>query len=137
MLSQVLICASASIVFILGTIHLVYTFASNRFLPRDASLAEQMKRVAPVISKQTTMWRAWIGFNASHSLGAMLFGVVYGYLAIFHPELLLQSRFLLLVGILFLGAFVVLAKRYWFAVPLAGLVASTVLFATGAATGVA
>ena len=82
------------------------------------------------------MWRAWIGFNASHSLGAMLFGLVYGYLAVFHLELLLQSRFLLLLGALFLGSFVVLAKHYWFVIPLAGLIASTLLFVTGAALGV-
>ena len=27
--------------------------------------------------------KAWIGFNISHSLGALLFGVIYGYLAVF------------------------------------------------------
>lgn len=133
MLSQILIFTSAAIVLILGTIHLIYTFASNKLLPRDLAVAEQMKQVALVISRQTTMWRAWIGFNASHSLGAMLFGVFYGYLAAFHFQFLLQAKFLLLVGVLFLGSFVVLAKRYWFSTPFAGIVVSTVLFVAGAA----
>ena len=137
MLSQILIFASAAIVFTLGTIHLIYTFASNKFQPRDLAVAEQMKQVAPVISKQTTMWLAWIGFNASHSLGAMLFGVLYGYLIVFHFQFLLQAKFLLLVGALFLGSLVLLAKRYWFSVPFVGIVSSTVLFLAGAALAVA
>ena len=137
MLSQILMFASAAIVFTLGTIHLIYTFASNKFQPRDLAVAEQMKQVAPVISKQTTMWLAWIGFNASHSLGAMLFGVLYGYLIVFHFQFLLQAKFLLLVGALFLGSLVLLAKRYWFSVPFVGIVSSTALFLAGAALAVA
>lgn len=137
MLPQILIFASAAIVFALGTIHLIYTFASNKFLPWDAAVAEQMKQVSPIISKQTTMWRAWIGFNASHSLGAMLFGAVYGYLAVFHFQFLLQAKLLLLVGVLFLGSLVLLAKRYWFSVPFVGIVCSTILFVAAAALAVA
>ncbi len=28
-----------------------------------------MQQVSPVITRQTTMWKAWVGFNASHSYG--------------------------------------------------------------------
>ena len=28
------------------------------------------------------MWRAWVGFNATHGFGLILFGALYGYLAI-------------------------------------------------------
>ncbi|VVO36051.1 hypothetical protein PS723_05380 [Pseudomonas fluorescens] len=133
MLAQILISASSAIVLSLGTLHLVYTFFSNKFSPRDKAMAEQMKMVSPVISRQTTMWRAWIGFNASHSLGAMLFGLLYGYLSIFHPSFLLEAPFLLAIGALFLGCFLVLAKRYWFNVPLAGIACSLILFLVGTA----
>lgn len=44
------------------------------------------------------MWKAWVGFNASHALGAILFGLVYGYLALLHLAFLFQSWFLLAVG---------------------------------------
>jgi len=43
------------------------------------------------------MWKAWIGFNASHSLGAVLFGQVYGYLVLAHAPMLLSSPFRLAV----------------------------------------
>ena len=55
------------------------------------------------------MWRAWVGFNASHSYGAIFFGLVYGYLALAHGALLFASPYLLGVGLLLLGGYVVLA----------------------------
>jgi hypothetical protein len=80
-----------------------------------------MSQISPVITKETTMWRAWVGFNASHSMGAILFGLIYGFLAIAHSQLLFQSPFLLIVGLAMLGGFFVLAKVYWFRVPFTGI----------------
>ena len=131
MLPQLLISASATIVLFLGTLHLVYTFASRKFSPRDAALEDQLKQVSPVISRQTTMWNAWIGFNASHSLGAMLFGVLYGYFAIFHFQMLAQDGFLALVGAAFLASFLILAKRYWFNIPFVGVASALALYVAG------
>jgi len=133
MLSQVLIAGSSTIVLFLGTIHLAYTFASTKLLPRDPLVVEQMKRDTLVISKQTTVWNAWIGFNASHSLGLMLFGATYGYLAIFRFEELLGAKVLLLIGAIFLLSFVVLANRYWFRIPLAGVAIAFGLYVVGVA----
>jgi hypothetical protein len=67
------------------------------------------------------MWRAWVGFNASHSMGLILFGLVFGFLALAHDQLLFQSPFLLVVGLAMLGGYVVLSKVYWFSVPLTGV----------------
>lgn len=132
MSAQILLCASATIVFLLGTLHLAYTFATTKFLPRDAALAQRMREVAPVISGQTSMWRAWVGFNASHSLGAMLFGLVYGYLAIAHAALLLSDPFLLSLGGLFLASLLILARRYWFRIPFIGIALALALYLAGA-----
>jgi hypothetical protein len=125
-----LLATSAAIVLVLGSIHLYFTFFSNKFSPRDAELEARMKEISPLLTRETTMWRALVGFNASHSLGAMLFGVIYAYLAIFQPSVLFQSRFLLLVGFLFLASFVVLARRYWFSVPFRGIALSAILYLT-------
>lgn len=67
------------------------------------------------------MWRAWVGFNASHSMGAIKFGLVFGFLALADGQLLFQSTFLLVVGMAMLGGFVVLGKVYWFSTPLTGV----------------
>jgi hypothetical protein len=44
------------------------------------------------------MWRVWVGFNATHSFGLILFGALYGYLAIRHTVFLFHSWFLLALG---------------------------------------
>src|SRR5690349_15213275 len=111
---------SASIIFMLGVAHLVYTFWGPNLTPRDPALQISMSQIAPVIAKETTMWRCWVGFNASHSMGLILFGLVFGFLALAHGKLLFQSPFLLIVGLAMLGGLVLLGKLYFFRVPLIG-----------------
>ena len=113
---------------LLGFIHLVYTFSGSKLLPRDRDLRKRMEEISPVITCETTMWKAWVGFNASHSYGAILFGAVYGYLALVHSAFLLQSVFLLSLGLLLLGGYAFLGKRYWFSVPFRGILLATVLY---------
>ena len=128
MLPIILMTLSAGIILALGTLHLVYTFSGPKLQPRDPELQAAMSRVHPVITRQTTMWRAWVGFNASHSMGAMLFGLVYGYLALFHSELLFHSAFLLGVGSVMLAGFTALGKIYWFSIPFVGITVSFVCY---------
>jgi len=131
MLAQSLLAASAAIFLVLGTIHLVYTFASNKFSPRDAALEARLREVSPVISRETSMWNAWIGFNASHSYGAMLYGLVYGYHAIFRFDVLRAMPFVLAVGFAFLAGFAIVAVRYWFSIPRNGILLSLALYVAG------
>lgn len=131
MLAQSFLAASAAIFLVLGTIHLVYTFASNKFSPRDAALEARLREVSPVISRETSMWNAWIGFNASHSYGAMLYGLVYGYLAIFRFDVLRAMPFVLAVGFAFLAGFAIVAVRYWFSIPRNGILLSLALYVAG------
>ena len=83
------------------------------------------------------MWRAWVGFNASHSYGALLFGLVYGYLALAHRDFLFDSAFLLAIGAVFLAGYVFLGKRYWFSVPYRGVLLATAFYVVGVLAGVA
>lgn len=128
LLPSVLLATSAAIIFLLGALHLLYTFHGPMFHPRDTELRARLEQVSPVISRETTMWKAWLGFNASHSYGALLFGAVYGYLALLHRTFLFQSWFLLGVGLLLLVGYAFLAKRYWFRIPLRGILVATGLY---------
>src|SRR5271154_6268335 len=119
--ARILMVFSASIVLTLGVVHLVYTFLGPELTPRDPALQISMSQSSPVITKETTMWRCWVGFNASHSLGLILFGLVFGYLALAHGQLLFRSPFLLIVGLAMLGGLVVLCKVYFFSTPLTGI----------------
>jgi hypothetical protein len=119
--AKLLMVFSASIVFTLGVVHFVYTFWGPSLTPREPALQISMSQISPVLTKETTMWRCWVGFNASHSMGLILFGLVFGFLALAHSQLLFQSPFLLVVGMTMLGGFVVLSKIYFFSAPLTGL----------------
>ena len=128
MAARILMVFSASIIFTLGVVHLVYTFWGPKLAPRDPALEVSMSQISPVITKETTMWRAWVGFNVSHSMGLILFGLVFGFLALAHGQLLFRSPFLLVVGLAFLVGFVVLCKVYFFRVPLMGISISLALY---------
>src|SRR5215217_5779504 len=123
-----LMSLSALVVLILGVLHLVYTFRGAMLTPRDPALQARMTEVHPVITRRTTMWRAWVGFNASHSMGAILFGLVYGFLGNVHPEILFESPFLIAVGLAMLGGLAVLGRLYWFRIPFIGIVISLVCY---------
>lgn len=130
-LAPLFIIASATVLGLLGSLHLLFTFYGNRFDPRDAMVTEALRVVSPVISRQTTMARAAKGFHASHSLGAMLFALVWGYLALYQWTVLVQSLFLLTLGMGVLLAYLVLAQRYWFSVPQRGIALANVFYAVG------
>lgn len=123
-----LVAASAAIMLMLGLIHLVYTFSGSKLSPRDAELQKRMQEISPVITRQTTMWKAWIGFNASHSCGLILFGAVYGDLALAHGDLLFRSVFLPALGLILLLGYVFLARRYFFRIPLRGVILAALLY---------
>lgn len=133
MLARLLIATAAAVTLYLGAAHLLFTFRGPLLRPRDPALEAHMRRVSPGITAQTTMWRTWIGFNASHGLGLLLFGAVYGYLALFEPTVLFGSVFLRAAGSVLLLAYLVLAKAYFFNAPFRAVLAAVVCFAAGLA----
>ncbi len=133
MIASILMFLSAAIILLLGAIHLLYTFHGPKLTPRDPALQVKMGEVSPVLTKDTSMWKAWVGFNASHSMGAILFGLIYAYLALAHTAVLFNSPFLLITGLVMLGGLLALAKAYWFRIPLAGIALSLACYLAGIA----
>jgi hypothetical protein len=119
--ARILMVLSAGIVLTLGVLHFVYTFWGTQLTPRDPALQISMSQISPVITRETTMWRCWVGFNATHSMGLILFGLVFGFLALAHSQLLFRSPFLIVAGLAVLGGFLVLSKLYFFSAPLTGI----------------
>ena len=122
---------SAGILFVLGVVHLIYTFSGSGLLPHDPALRTTLDQTPLSITKETTVLRAWTGFNASHGMGLILFGLVFGFLALYHTELLFDSTYLLAVGFAMLVGFCVLGKLCWFSVPFVGLIISLVCYVAG------
>ena len=133
-LASLLIAAASLVIFGLGSAHLLFTFRGNKLHPRDPALMARMQEVSPVISREMSMWSAWVSFNATHSFGAMLFGLIYGYLSLVQPAVLFASWFLLAVGLALLGGCAFLGWRYWFSTPFRGVLLSTILYVAGLAS---
>ncbi len=74
-----LYAAGGAIFSVLALLHAVFTLTDlrrpRRIVPADAAVMHAMM-ASPVrlAGPGSSMWRAWIGFNLSHSLGALMFG---------------------------------------------------------------
>ena len=132
MIEQILLIVGAAIFGVLGTLHLYYTFFTNKFMTRDRKVAEAMKATSPLLTNRTTMWDTWIGFNGSHSLGAIFIAVFYILLAKRHMEVIPETKSFVLLAVLIGISYLALAIRYWFRVPLIGILLATICFVISA-----
>lgn len=128
MLAQTLWIAGSLIFLSLGTIHLLYTFFTDRFSARDSEVEEGMKNTHPKLTRQTTMWDAWVGFNASHSMGAIFLGIVNMILAVQYLPILENAYLLLLLTLGTAAFYLYLAQKYWFRIPLTGIAIANMFF---------
>ncbi len=127
-MQQILVIIGSALYLILGVIHLSFTLFSNKFDAFDNHVNHAMKGTSPVITKDTTMWQAWIGFNVSHSLGMVFIGSLYLSFAIFNSNLLEDNIFYLYWVLFFSCLYLVTAKKYWFKVPFIGIFLATICF---------
>lgn len=131
-MEQILLVVGASIFGVLGAMHLLYTFFTNKFEAYDPLVTEAMKSTSLVLTKETTVWKAWIGFNASHSLGAMLFAGIYIPLTVSYFTVIQQSLWFSTLPVIIGLCYLFLAKKYWFKTPFIGVLISTVCFIAAA-----
>ena len=131
-LSRYLYLAGALPFFVLGIAHALATPRApadvKGLSPSDPQLAEAMTRSGLRLTRRTDMWRAWVGFNLSHSLGVVIFAAfvfVTGRSApAFAHEAHIGIPFALVVAAVYLW----LARLYWFRTPFLGCLLSVVLF---------
>jgi len=119
-LSRYLVVFAGAIFCALGLLHALYTFL-DRLAPVDPRVTEQMKLTSIRLSRATNTWDAWLGFNLSHSLGAVVFGVVCITAAM--PAWILA---------IIAAIYELLALRFWFRVPAIaiGIAAACLLIAS-------
>ncbi len=129
--ASLLVTASAAIVVVLSLLHFLYTFRGDKLHPREPGTMQAMRQSGLMLTRQTTVWRAWIGFNVSHSFGLLLFGLLYGYLALTAPGLLFGSLFLRALGIALLAGWIALSRMYFFRAPYRAVAAAAALYVAG------
>ena len=59
----------------------------------------------------------YAGILVLSAMGLLLFGLVSGFLAIFHGGILFASPYLLAVGLLVIGGWVAVSRAYFFLIP--------------------
>jgi len=120
---------------VLGLIHAVYTIADTynpkKLIPYKPGVMGLMKESTLAITKETDMWRAWVGFNISHGVGIVFFSATYLYLSSLHITFLENSLFLLLAAPTIALAYLILSIKYWFRIPAAGSAIGLLCFISG------
>jgi hypothetical protein len=101
---------------------------SKGLSPRDPVLREAMTKDTVLLTRRTTLWLAWVGFNLSHSLGAVLFGAVVLLVGRSQASFQAQAGVFLPFVIVVSGLYLLLGLRYWFRTPIVGIALSGVCF---------
>ena len=134
--AQVFYILGALPLMLLGAVHLVFTLHDNRkpryIVPKSESLIRSMQVEPLRLTSETDMWRAWIGFNISHSIAVLLVGLGFLYLAVRYFEFMSQDIILLWTAPTLAWVSVILSKCFWFSRPFRGSFISAVLFTIGA-----
>jgi hypothetical protein len=87
------------------------------FTPTEPSVRDAMAKAPLALAPQTTVWRSWLGFNLSHSLGLLVFGVGFAALALRDFAWLQANPVLRLMPAVVALLYAVLAIQFWFWVP--------------------
>ena len=129
-MAHLILAAGAGIILLLGTGHgvlaLLDTVRPRYFTPTDEGVRlamegvrTAMQREAPV-SPKANLWRAWLGFNLSHSLGIVVFGSALLVLAFHQFTAFAQSVPIQCSAAGIASAYLIISSRFWFWVPTAG-----------------
>jgi len=115
---------------VLGLLHALYTYQDinrpRRLVPQDPAVAQAMAKSNLRLSgTATTMWRAWVGFNFSHSIGVALFGTIcIGAGSVLGTKVL--PAWILFAFVVIALLYLVVGVLYWFRIPVAGIVIAVV-----------
>ena len=128
----ILLILGGAVFGVLGVSHTSYTLLDLRnpqyLVPVDPSVAQAMANSALRLSGgRTDMWRAWIGFNFSHSLGLLLVAALALW-AGFRIKMLPVG--IIMPALTLIGCtYEVLCLLYWFRAPAIDVAIGTGCFA--------
>jgi hypothetical protein len=132
-LSRYLFLAGAAPFVVLGLLHAratpLATTDRKGLSPADPALADAMAHGRMLLTKRTDLWRAWVGFNLSHSLGAVAFGAFVLAVGRSAESFAAQAAVCGPLAVAVSGAFLAIGVRYWFRTPIAGCAVAFACFA--------
>jgi hypothetical protein len=132
-LGRYLFLAGALPFVVLGLAHALATPLASTdrkgLSPADPALAEAMTRARLLLTGRTDLWRCWVGFNLSHSLGAVAFGAFVLAVGRSAESYAAQATVCAPLAVLVSGAFLAIGLRCWFRTPIAGCAIAFACFA--------
>jgi hypothetical protein len=129
-IADLLFFGAAAIFVTLGVAHGALTLQDlvrpRSFTPTDDAVRAAMERARMRIAPQVSIWRAWLGFNLSHSLGLILFGGLLLVLTIDDVQFFEQRAAVRLIPAAVAALYALLGLRFWFWIPATGAIVATV-----------
>jgi len=124
-----LLLLAGTIFSVLALLHAAYTLLDlrtpRRLVPADPAVIAAMQGTTVRLSRGgSSMWQAWVGFNLSHSLGALLFGGMLLTAGRMWPTAGWPAAALVLPVAICL-IYLALGVRYWFWIPTTGIAIAT------------
>ncbi|HEX6738476.1 MAG TPA: hypothetical protein VF310_09400 [Vicinamibacteria bacterium] len=131
-LSRYLFLLGALPYVFLGTAHALATPLTTEqrkgLSPRDEAYRQSMVQQTVLLTRRTNLWLTWVGFNLSHSLGAVLLGVVVLLVGRSSASFAVNGPVFVPLAVVVSGTYLAIGLRYWFRTPIIGTVISTVCF---------
>ena len=129
MMVGALICIAGVIYGLLGALHALYTFLDmrnpRRIVPDDPAVIAAMQASKIRLTRgESTMWQGWVGFNLSHSLGALMFAAACFIVAACF-RLFAFSPWALFALAAVSAVYLLMASQYWFRIPIVGTAVAT------------
>lgn len=120
-IARVFEITGASIFLILGILHGVLTLKDLRnprtFTPPDEALRLAMQNSSIAIHPHTNLWRAWLGFNLSHSLGLLMFGGTFLAIGLFYFSIFAQILWVQICALYISAIYLLMSLKFWFSQP--------------------
>jgi hypothetical protein len=131
-LSRYLFLAGGVPFVLLGTAHLIATplrvGQAKGLSPADVELAKTMAQTPLVLTRRTNMWLAWVGFNLSHGLGALFFGVTVFVIGRSASTFAAEGGVFGPLAVAVSSAYLALGIKYWFRTPIVSCAVAVILF---------
>jgi len=138
-MTQLLIIIAALPFLLFGVGHGAITLRDLRhpraFTPPDAMLRQAMQQSSIRFRPDINLWRAWLGFNLTHSLGLIVFGSAFLHVGVFQTDTFSSSLLVQMFAVVVSAAYLVVSIKYFFIHPVIGSAIGFVCFL--AATGLA
>jgi hypothetical protein len=117
---------SARLLFMVGTLAFIVlggthalaalgdAFRPRLFTPRDDEVRRAMMATTLVLTERLNLWRSWIGFNITHGLGLVVFGLISLLVALEDFQLTETLEFMMPIAVAVSMTYALLAVRFFY-----------------------